>query len=200
VANALLTNPDISANLVVFNLTVSSHGYNGKDAWSPFIVARKTRLVEWATGTFWDKNSVFTVRHFEVLPKNAFCDDMRRLIKSDLGQANQLGDGAALVWLWRNECWRDVKLRRAVWRGDSVRFEEVKPGGEADVLDIPKQETDLKASRDEFFRVLTLPGLFAPTRTSEARKSGAKEQLWRTRLGTRPGDEGPRESGRRLSR
>ena len=159
-ANALLTHPEVAPNLVVFNLTVSSYGYNGKDAWSPTVVAKRTRLVEWATGTFWDRNSVFTSKHFDTLPKNAFCDDMRRLIRSGLGQANQLGDGAALVWLWRNECWKGVKLRKAVWRGSFVRFEEIKPGETADVLDIPKQATDLRASREEFFRVLTRPELF----------------------------------------
>jgi len=50
VANALLSDPEIGPNLVVFNLTVSSHGYNGKDSWSPYIVAKRARLVDWATG------------------------------------------------------------------------------------------------------------------------------------------------------
>ncbi|MCB1096235.1 MAG: hypothetical protein KDN22_11725 [Verrucomicrobiae bacterium] len=163
VANALVTNPEIAPNMVVLNLTVSSYGYNGKDAWSPYIVAKKTRLVEWATGNFWDKNSVFTEEHFEVLPKNSFCDDMRRLIATDLGQANQLGDGAALVWLWRHDCWKNSKRRKAVWRGPDVRFEEVGQAETADVLDIPRSETDLKASREEFFRVLAMPQLFAET-------------------------------------
>ena len=146
--------------MIVFNLTVSSNGYNGKDGWSPYVVAKKTRLVDWATGTFWDKSSVFSKKHFDVLPRNTFCDDMRRLIKSSLGQANQLGDGAALVWLWRNDCWRDVKRRRAVWRDRFASFEEVSAGQPADVLDIPKSATDLTASREEFFRVLTHPQLF----------------------------------------
>jgi hypothetical protein len=159
VANALLTNPEIAPNLVVFSLTVAG-GYNGNDAWATYVVAKKTRLVDWATGTFWDKNSVFTAKDFEGLPHNQFCDDMRRLIQSDLGQANQLGDGAALVWLWRNDCWTDVKQRRAVWHGKDVSFDEVKPGEPADVLDIPKSATNLKACREEFFRVLTQPGLF----------------------------------------
>jgi len=120
VANALLTNPEIAPNLVVFNLTVAG-GYNGNDAWATYVVAKKTRLVDWATGTFWDKNSVFTAKDFEGLPRNPFCDDMRRLIQSDLGQANQLSDGAALLWLWRNDCWTGVKLRQAVWHGNTVR-------------------------------------------------------------------------------
>ncbi len=160
VANALLANPEIAPNLVVFNLTVAG-GYNGNDSWATYVVAKRTRLVDWATGTFWDKNSVFTAKDFTRLPRNPFCDDMRRLIESDLGQANQLGDGAALVWLWRNDCWTGVKLRQAIWHGTGVSFDEVKSGASADVLDIPKTATNLKASREEFFRVVGDPKLFA---------------------------------------
>lgn len=159
VANALLTDPDIAPNLVVFNLTVAG-GYNGNDSWATYVVARKARLVDWATGTFWDRNSVFSGQDFDSLPANPLCDYLRRLIASDLGQANQLGDGAALVWLWRNDCWRGVKLRRAVWHGQGVSFEDLRPGESADVLDIPKASTDLKASRDEFFRVLGYPAVY----------------------------------------
>jgi len=134
--------------------------YNGKDAWSAYIVATETHLVDWATGTFWDRNSVFKKEHFEVLPRNEFCNDMRRLIASDLGQANQLDDGAALVWLWNNRCWTGAKKHKALWRGDPVAFEETKDEETADVLDIPKSATDLKASREGFFRILTEPALF----------------------------------------
>lgn len=160
VANAILARPEIAPRLVVFSLTVSSYGYNGKDAWSAWIVARRTRLVDWATGSFWDRNSVFTAAHFDRLPRNPFCDDMRRLIRSGLGQANQLGDGAPLVWVWRHRCWTGVKRRRAVWAGSFPRFEEVGPGEPADLLDIPKAATDLDACREEFFSVLSRPGLF----------------------------------------
>ena len=62
------------------SLTVASNGYNGKDSWSAYIVAERTRLVDWATGTFWDKNSVFEKEHFKKLPRNEFCDDMRRTL------------------------------------------------------------------------------------------------------------------------
>ncbi len=159
VANALLTNPEIAPNIVVFSLTVAG-GYNGKDAWSTYIVAKQTRLVDWATGSFWDKNAVFTAQDFSQLPNNALCDDMRRLIRSDLGQANQLGDGAPLVWLWRHNCWNGIKYRRGVWQDQSVRFEEVDSADSADVLDIPRSATDMNACRDEFFRVLCDPALF----------------------------------------
>ncbi len=160
VANALLTDPDIAPKMIVFSLTVAGGGYNGKDAWSAYVVAKKTRLVDWASGEFWDKNSVFAPKDFEMLPKNPFCDDMRHLIGTELGQSNQLGDGAALVWLWRNDCWQDVKRRKAVWHGNGVRFEEVVGDEHPDLVDIPKSKTNLNASREEFFRVLTDPSLF----------------------------------------
>jgi hypothetical protein len=159
VANALLTNPEIATRLVVFNLTVTG-GYNGKDGWSAYIVAKKTRSVDWGGGQFWDKDSVFRAEHFDPLPDNPFTADMKRFIRTDLGRANQLGDGAPLVWLWQPRCWTGAELRQAEFHGTSMRYTGVKAGDSGDVLVIPKTATDLKASRAEFFRVMTTPGLF----------------------------------------
>ncbi len=160
VANALLTDADIAPNIVVFGLTVSYYGYNGKDGWSTYIVAKRAPLVEWATRSFWDRDSVFTAEHFGVLPNNPFTEDMKRFIRTNLGRANQLGDGAPLVWLYNPKCWRGVKVRRAVWRGPATDFVEVAEGETGDVLDIPKIQTDLEECRKEFFRVLTNPYLY----------------------------------------
>jgi hypothetical protein len=160
VANALLTNPEIAPNLVVFNILVGSYGYNGKDGWSAFIVAKKTRYVDWGGGKFWDKNSVFTAKDFEALPNNPFCDDMRHLIDSDLGQANQLGDGAPLVWLFQPKCWTGAEVRGAEMRGRAVEFTPIRPGEKGDMIAIPKSATDVRRCREEFFRVLTNPALF----------------------------------------
>jgi hypothetical protein len=160
VANALLTDPDIAPNLVVFNLMVSAFNYNGKDGWSAYIVAKKTRYVDWGGGRFWDRDSVFRAEHFDMLPDNPFTADMKRFIKTDLGRDNQLGDGAPLVWLYQPKCWTDVEVRRAEFEGRSLMFRPVPTDGAGDVLVIPKAATDLKASRDEFFRVMTDPTLF----------------------------------------
>jgi hypothetical protein len=160
VANALLTHPEIAPNLVVFNLTVNG-GYNGKDGWAAYIVARRARSVDWGGGAFWDKDSVFRAEHFDRLPDNPFTQDMKRFIRTDLGRANQLGDGAPLVWLWQPKCWTSAEVRRAGFVGTSLTYERVEPGGIGDVLVIPKAATDLEASRAEFFRVLSNPGLFA---------------------------------------
>jgi hypothetical protein len=160
VANALLTNPEIAPNLVVFNLMVSSFNYNGKDGWSAYIVAKQTRYVDWGGGQFWDRDSVFTADHFKVLPDNPFTEDMKRFIRTNLGRANQLGDGAPLVWLYHPKCWTDAVIRRAEFRGRSLEFVPVPGDGIGDVLVIPKAATDLQASREEFFRVLTQPDLY----------------------------------------
>jgi hypothetical protein len=159
VANALLTNPEIAGNLIVFNLTVNG-GYNGKDGWSAFIVAKRTRSVDWGGGQFWDRDSVLKAKDFEVLPDNPFTLDMKRFIQTDLGRDNQLGDGAPLVWLWHPRCWTGAEVRRAEYHGTTMRYVAVPAGEKGDVLVIPKTATDLEASRGEFFRVLTTPGLF----------------------------------------
>lgn len=151
VANALLEAPDIADNIIVFGLTVSFYGYNGKDGWSVYIVAKQARLVEWATRNFWERGSVFQPEHFANLPENPFCDEMKAFIKTNLGMANQLGDGAPLVWLYDPKCWTGVVIRQALWQGKAVDFIESKNG---DVLDIPRNQTDLLRCRKEFFRVL----------------------------------------------
>ncbi|MCF7788738.1 MAG: hypothetical protein K9N47_21620 [Prosthecobacter sp.] len=161
-ANALLIAPDIASRMVVFNILVSHYGYNGKDGWAAFIVARKTRYVDWGGRGrgFWDRNSVFVAKDFAALPSNPFCDDMRRLIKSDLGQTNQLGDGAPLVWLFNPKCWAGVEVHRAAFRGRAVEFTLAKPGEAGDVLVIPKAMTHMRQCHDEFFQVLRDPALF----------------------------------------
>ncbi|MBE0540034.1 MAG: DUF4832 domain-containing protein [Verrucomicrobia bacterium] len=169
VANALLLAPDIAPNLVVFNILVSHYGYNGKDGWAAYIVAKKTRYVDWGGRSFWDKNSVFTAKDFEGLPKNPFCDDMRRLIQSNLGQVNQLGDGAPLVWLFEPRCWTRAVVYLANWRGKAVEFQPAREGESGDVLVIPKAGTDLRASREEFFRVLENPAVYQVARQTDAR-------------------------------
>jgi hypothetical protein len=160
VANALLTNPEIAPNLVVFNLMVSSFNYNGKDGWSAYIVAKKTRYVDWGGGQFWDRDSVFHAEHFDVLPDNPFTEDMKRFIKTDLGRDNQLGDGAPLVWLFQPKCWIGAEARRATFDGRALVFRPVPDGESGDVLVIPKPATDLKTSREEFFRVLGNPAVY----------------------------------------
>ncbi|MBI1391006.1 MAG: hypothetical protein GC154_21465 [bacterium] len=157
VANALLEAPDIADRIIVFSLSTHNFGYNGKDSWSPYIVAKKTRMVEWGAGEFWDKDSVFRAEHFDGLPKNPLTNELKRFIRTDLGRANQLGDGAALVWMMNHACWRGAEERGAVYNGKAVEY---RAEAGRDVLNIPKNKTDLKASREEYMRVMSDPATY----------------------------------------
>lgn len=165
-AQASLGKVDLRGNVVSRDMWDWEKGYLYpmsncvKDGWSAYIVAKKTRYVDWGGGSFWDRDSVFSAEHFEVLPDNPFTLDMKRFIRSDLGRANQLGDGAALVWLNQPKCWTGVEIRAAGFRGKALELDAVAPGEKGDVLVIPKAATDLRVSREESFRVLSDPGLF----------------------------------------
>lgn len=160
VANALLSNPEIAPNLIVFNLMVSNYNYNGKDAWSAYVVAKQARYVDWGGGQFWDRDSVFVAADFDLLPDNSFTTEMKRFIRTDLGRDNQLGDGAPLVWLFEPKCWTDVVRMRANFDGKALAFSSIQGDEPGDVLVIPKSATALDLCRKEFLRVLTDPDLF----------------------------------------
>jgi hypothetical protein len=166
VANALLVDPDIADRILVFNLTVNG-GYNGKDAWAVYIVCKLARYVDWGGGAFWDRDSVFRPADFDPLPDNPMTREMKRFIRTDLGRANQLGDGAPLVWLFQPSCWRRAEPRRAVYVEGTypfVGFDPVSDPQQADLLVIPKDATDIPACRQEFLRVLMDPQLFPTQR------------------------------------
>jgi hypothetical protein len=87
---------------------------------------------------------------------------MKRFIKTDLGRANQLGDGAPLVWLFQPRCWTGAETHRASFQGKALSLTRAQPGEAGDALVIPKAATDLGASREEFFRVLTNSAVYEP--------------------------------------
>ncbi|MCB1210844.1 MAG: glycoside hydrolase family 140 protein, partial [Verrucomicrobiales bacterium] len=98
-------------------------------------------------------------------------EDMRRLIRSNLGESNQLGDGAPLVWLFNPKCWTDVEIHHADFKGKAVEFSPAKPGETGDVLVIPKAKTNLKECAAEFFGVLRDPALFLDSAAPSASNS-----------------------------
>lgn len=53
---------------------------------------------------------------------------MRRFIRTELGRANQPGDGAPLVWLWAPRFWTGAEVRRAVFQGRALVVRPVSPG------------------------------------------------------------------------
>ncbi len=157
VATALLDDPTIAEKMVVFNLSTTDYGYNGKDGWSAYIVAKKGQYVEWGGGKFWDKNSVFRPEHFGPLADSPVTKFMKDFIRTNLGAANQMGDGAALVWMYDNRCWTGVEERGALYQAPAAQY---RANGGKDVLVIPKEKTDLTNTREEFLRVLNNPKLY----------------------------------------
>jgi hypothetical protein len=151
VAIALLEAPEIANKMIVFNLSTTDYGYNGKDGWSAYVVAKRGQYVEWGGGKFWDKNSVFQPEHFDPLPNNPVTKFMKNFIRTNLGAANQMGDGAPLVWMYDNSCWTGAETHGAQFIGPAVQYRK---NGENDVLVIPKEKTDLNKTRKEFLRVL----------------------------------------------
>ena len=87
----------------------------------------------------------------ENLPANPLTEEMQRFIKTDLGAANQMGDGAAIVWVYDPSCWSGAEPMRATFDGRMVIY---KSYGEPDILDISKDNTNLDAMRNEFLRVM----------------------------------------------
>jgi len=65
-----------------------------------------------------------------------------------------------LVWLDQAKCSTGAETRRAEFEGRALVFRPVPGGDTGDVLVFPKVATDLKTSRDEFFRIMTNPELF----------------------------------------
>ena len=127
-------------------------------------MAKRTYSIDWGGGQFWDKDSVFRAEHFNSLPDNPCTADMKRLIRTNLGRANQLGDGAPLVWLFDPKCWTGAALKKATFNGETMKYQNAATHEEGDVLVIPKSKNNLTASRTEFFRVLKTQNLFTPTK------------------------------------
>ena len=113
---------------------------------------------DWQKGYHYSLNQSW--QDAEKALKLARDSNLKRFIKMDLGRANQLGDGAPLVWLFQPNCWTGAEVHRAEFQGATMRYVPVPAGGTGDVLVIPKAATALPACREEFFRVLRDPMVY----------------------------------------
>ena len=141
VAVAYLTDPSIADRVVVFQ--VDGGAYNGKDEWAWDIVKRRFPFANWARGYFWGDWSPWRPARFEQLPRNPLGDALRHYANSDLGKANQWGDGA---WIFATFVPRCLTRARDY---DGV------------AITVPKDGTDVARMEDEFFATLTDPAVYA---------------------------------------
>lgn len=136
IASAWLTDPSIAERVVVFQIDGGS--YNGSDQWAWELTMRHFRFVNWAHGYFWDKINTWKPGRFNELPKNPLCDFLREYAASDLGKANQWGDGAWLFQLFAPGCLTQV--------------EDYDKRG----ITVPRPGNNLEAMEEEFFRTMRL--------------------------------------------
>lgn len=135
VAVAYLTDPSIADRIIV--LQIDGGAYNAKDSWSWEIAKERLPFANWARGYFWGEWSDWEPDRFEELPKNPLGDALRKYARSDLGKANQWGDGAWLFYTFDRNC-----LTKAVeYDGDAIT--------------VPREGTNVEAMEDEFFSTMT---------------------------------------------
>lgn len=137
VASAYLADPSIVDRTIVFQ--VDGGAYNGKDSWSWEIVKQRCRFANWARGYFWGDWSRWNPRRFEKLPRNPLGNALRNYANSDLGKANQWGDGAWIFAVFEPRC-----ITKA------VDYDGV-------AITVPREGTNVKAMEDEFFATMTNP-------------------------------------------
>jgi hypothetical protein len=128
IASAVIAEPSIAGTLILFQ--IDGGDYTGSDQWAWEVAMRRCRFVNWARGYFWDKVGPWKVEPFKDLPANPMCDFLREYAASDLGKANQWGDGAWLFELFRPGCLTRVDSYDG--RGITVPLAGNKPGAMAE--------------------------------------------------------------------
>lgn len=144
VANAYLSDPTIADRMIVFQ--VDGGAYNGKDTWSWEIVQQRCLFVNWAKGYFWGEWSRWNPKAFDKLPNNPLGETLKKYARSDLGKANQWGDGAWIFHLFEPRCL--TKLEKQPGFG----------------LTVPRDGTNISMMETEFFKTMTHPKAFASSK------------------------------------
>jgi hypothetical protein len=93
VATALLQDPRIAENLIVFWLAIKE--YNAKDQWAAHVMLMRSPVVHY---NFQLRNGL-TKTQLQSLPDNPLC---KKLKDSQLVYDNGVGDGVLLAWLFDN--------------------------------------------------------------------------------------------------
>lgn len=134
VAAAYLTDPSIAERMIVFQ--IDGGGYNGQDGWAWEIVKQRCYFANWARGYFWDKINTWNPEPFSNLPDNPLCNLLKKYAKSELGKANQWGDGAWIFQTFEPRCLSKAEDYDGV------------------AITIPKDGTNLTMISNEFFSTM----------------------------------------------
>lgn len=140
VATAYLTDPSIADRVIVFQ--IDGGAYNAKDSWSWEIAKQRLPFANWARGYFWGEWSNWKPDRFQELPNNPLGDVLRKYSSSDLGKANQWGDGAWIFHTFDHRC-----LTKA------VDYDGV-------AITVPREGTNVQAMEEEFFDTMKNPAVY----------------------------------------
>jgi hypothetical protein len=151
VATAYLSDPSIAERIIVFQ--IDGGAYNAKDSWSWEIVKQRLPFANWARGYFWGKWSDWKPDRFNNLPDNPLNDALRKYANSDLGKANQWGDGAWIFYVFD---------RRSLTKAEAY---------DKTAITVPREGTNVKAMADEFFKTMGNAAVYH-SKLSESAQAG----------------------------
>ena len=165
VANAYLIDPSIAQKMVVFMTDL--RGYNGKDEWANHIVASRCRLINFGASLWWPQRPQIPsmpLEHVRALPATEANADLLRLAEEFWKRSTRaekpdrddgFADGAGLFLVFEPRAWKRVQRQKEEGIFGLRDVEEAP----FDVLDA--REVDFDLMREEFFRTLSNPALYA---------------------------------------
>jgi hypothetical protein len=140
IATAYLADPTIADKVIVFQ--IDGGGYNGSDQWAWQITMKRFRFANWARGYFWKEVSTWDPTPFKELPDNPLGRLLKEYARSNLGKANQWGDGAWVYHLFDSRC--------------LTKAEDY----DKNAITVPKSGTNAGRMRDEFVATMTNPAVY----------------------------------------
>ena len=150
VATAYLTDRSIADRVIVFQ--IDGGAYNGKDSWSWQIALQRFRFVNWADGYFWGDWSEWKPERFHMLPKNPLTETLSNYAISELGKANQWGDGVWIFALFEPRCISKVL---------NNKFDE---------FTVPKEGTNFRWIEVEFFKTMSNPKVYGDSAIRDSKR------------------------------
>ena len=122
VANAYLMDTSIAERMIVFMTDL--RGYNGKDKWANYIVAKRCKLVNYGAHIWWPQRPqppVMPLERFDDLPKNELTEEMFRIAKMFWDRSTRkdnpvrddgFGDGAPVFLVFDPKTWTQVQPQK----------------------------------------------------------------------------------------
>ncbi|MBN1816408.1 MAG: hypothetical protein JW828_03550 [Sedimentisphaerales bacterium] len=165
VANALVMDPTIADRIVVFMTDLV--GYNGKDSWANYIVAKRCRLINYGAHVWWPQRPeppVMPLERFKDLPNSEQTRDLYRIAKWFWDRSTKekpdrddgFADGAPIFLVFHPKSWLQVRRQRVA---GVFRVQDVDDQSDYDLLDA--RRLDYEDMTEAFFSCLKEPAIYA---------------------------------------